>query len=195
MSTPSDGDGDGAPREHLELAHHHPGRLRVRADALINAQETFERIREALDGQPGITAVTYAAQSGSILIQYEPGHADPDDVVAVIADAADLARPLDEDELRRKRADPALVAIGVARELNKLTEELTGHRADLRALGPAAIAGLAAYSFVKEAGQRLPRWDNLLYWSFNIFVMLHKREIDGSSPSDAERAEPAPARA
>ena len=26
---------------------------------------------------------------------------------------------------------------------------------------------------------RLPRWDNLLYWSYNIFVSLHRREIEG----------------
>jgi hypothetical protein len=27
----------------------------------------------------------------------------------------------------------------------------------------------------------LPRWDNLVYWSYNLFVTLHRREIDGDT--------------
>ena len=62
----------GEEREHLELAHHHPGRLRVRAEALIEALDLVQRIREALDATPGILSVTYTAQTGSILVEYEP---------------------------------------------------------------------------------------------------------------------------
>jgi len=55
---------------------------------------------------------------------------------------------------------------------------VTGGRADLRGIVPAALAGLAIYSFIEEKN-RMPRWDNLLYWGFNIFTLLHRREIDG----------------
>jgi hypothetical protein len=174
----------GEEREPLELAHHHPGRLRVRADALVEALDVFQTIREALDAVPGILAVRYTAQTGSILVEYEPGHADADAIILRIAEVAGLAPPLDEAELRRRRARPALVAIGATRELNKLAEEVTGGHADLRAIVPAALAGLSVYSFMQEK-QRLPRWDNLLYWSFNIFTMLHRREIDAMH--DAEK--------
>jgi len=164
-------------REHLELAHHHPGRLRVRADALIEALDVVQRIRESLDAVPGILSVKYTAQTGSILVEYEPGHADADDIILRIAEAADLEPPLDEATLREQRARPALLSIRAARELNRLTEEVTGGRADLRSIVPAALAGLAVYSFVGEKN-RLPRWDNLLYWGFNIFTLLHRPEID-----------------
>ncbi len=165
-------------REHLELAHHHPGRLRVRADSLIDALDVVQRIRESLDAVPGILSVKYTAQTGSLLIEYEPGHSDADDIILRIADAADLEPPLDEAALRERRARPALLAIGASKELNKLTEELTGGRADLRGLVPTALAGLAVVSFIQEK-QRMPRWDNLLYWSFNVFTMLHRKEIEG----------------
>jgi Heavy metal associated domain 2 len=170
-----------AEREHLELAHHHPGRLRVRADALIEALEVVQRIRESLDALPGILSVKYTARTGSVLVEYEPGHADADDIILRIADAADVLPPLEEEALRERRARPALLTIGVTRELNKLAEDLTGGRTDLRSIVPAALAGLAAVSFVSEKN-RMPRWDNLLYWGFNIFTMLHRREIDDDDP-------------
>jgi hypothetical protein len=181
-------DGEGAvEREHLELAHHHPGRLRVRADALIDAHDVVQAIRESLDAVPGILSVRYTAQTGSLLLEYEPGHADPDDIILRIAEAADLDPPLDEAALRERRARPALLAIGATRELNRLAEDVTGGRADLRGIIPAALAGLAVYSFIEEK-QRMPRWDNLLYWGFNIFTMLHRREMDGEPDRAPTRA-------
>ncbi len=181
-------DGESAvPREHLELAHHHPGRLRVRADALIDALDVVQQIRETLDAVAGIVSVKYTAQTGSLLVEYEPGLADADVIILRIAEAADLDPPLDEATLRERRARPALLAIGATRELNKLTEEVTGGRADLRSIVPAALAGLAVYSFIEEKN-RMPRWDNLLYWGFNIFTLLHRREIDGEPGRAPARA-------
>lgn len=180
--------GQGGPaREALELAHHHPGRLRVRADSLCNAEDVAQAIREALDALPGIVSVKYTAQTGSFLVEYEAGLADADEIILRIAEAAGLDRPLDEATLRERRARPALLAIGATRELNRLAEEVTGGRADLRTLVPAALTGLALFSFLEEKN-RLPRWDNLLYWGYNMFTQLHRREID------AEPARP-PARA
>ena len=63
-------------------------------------------------------------------------------------------------------------------EYNDIVYEVLGHRTDLRTLVPAGMAVLAAYSWVKSPEARLPRWDNLVYWSYNIFSHLHRREID-----------------
>lgn len=178
---------DHLPREALELVHHHPGRLRLRAT-------TFERddvviVRERLDTLLGILEVTHAKATGSLLITYEPGIVEPDEIIVQVADAAELDPPREKVRDPRK---PALVAIGVGRELNAAVEVLTGHRADLRSIVPAAMAGLAAYAWMQQGGQRLPRWDNLLYWSYNIFIGLHRKEIDESARVSSPTSPPSP---
>jgi hypothetical protein len=66
-------------------------------------------------------------------------------------------------------------------ELNSIAAELTGYRADLRSLVPAGLAALSAYSFAVSKEPRLPRWDNLLWWSYSIFLNHHRREIEVSA--------------
>jgi len=206
------------PREPLTLVHHHPGRLRVRADAFrdgpsvpggapppssgspqtpgpAEAPESarpIERVRAALDAEPGIAAFVHNPRTGSILVEYEPGLADSETILGRIADAADLEMPTDEGRLPKK---PALVAIDAAREVNALVADLTGEQTDLRSLVPLGMAALAAYSLVYHKESRLPRWDNLLYWSYNVFSQLHRREIEGDgragrAPSPASQSDP-----
>lgn len=164
----------------LELVHHHPGRLRVRAEAFRLRPEVVLRVRDAIGALPGITRFSPGQRTGSLLVEYQPGQVEPDDVLQLIADAADM-QWLGEGTVRARR-QPGLVAVGVAKELNQITMELTGARADLRVLVPTALAALAGYSFAYGKEPRLPRWDNLLYWSYNIFASLHRREIEGDLP-------------
>jgi Heavy metal associated domain 2 len=150
----------------------------VRADAFREEGDAADRVRAALDAVPGITAVAHNPRTGSLLVEYQPGHAEPETLLARIASAAGLAMP--DEGARLRPREPVLVAIDAARELNDLVHEATGHTADLRALVPAGMAALAAYSFAFSKEDRLPRWDNLLYWSYNIFRELHRREIEAS---------------
>jgi hypothetical protein len=179
----------GAPREALLVIHHHPGRLRVRAEAFREG-DAAARARAALDAEHGISQVSHNPRTGSLLIEYQPALADPEAILARVAAAAGLDLPGEEAILRRR--EPAIVAIDAAREVNDLVHELTGYRADLRALIPAGMAALAAYSFAYHKDERLPRWDNLLYWSYNIFTQLHRREIDRSDPGGAPGPAPGP---
>ena len=105
---------------------------------------------------------------------------EPDTIIAAIAESAELDLPRDEP---RDPKRPALIAIGVGRELNAAVEELTGRRADLASLVPAALAGIAAYSWFKHEDSRLPRWDNLLYWSYSVFRDLNKKTIAEAASS------------
>jgi hypothetical protein len=173
----------------LELIHHHPGRLRVRAEVFRRRPEVVDRVREAIEGLAGVTRFTHSERTGSLLIEYDPGFTEPDEVVDQIAGAADLRRP-DEGVLRAQRRAPAVVAVEVARELNALSKELTGSQVDLRVFVPTALAALSAYSFAYHKDARLPRWDNLLYWSYNIFVSLHRREIEGGAATTSAGRRP-----
>jgi hypothetical protein len=154
-------------------------------------------VREATLGIPGVTRFEHNPRTGSILIEYQPGLAEPDTILAQLARAAGIG-PCDEDALARTRA-PAILAIAAVHELNAIASELTGHKADLRALVPAGLAALSAYSFVTSKEPRLPRWDNLLWWSYSVFVDRHKDEIERSRDerrlAREEPGDPAPRRA
>ncbi len=176
----------GEPREALELVHHHPGRLRLRASVFRAETDALVRVRARLDALPGVAAVEHNARTGSLLIHYEPGMVEPDDVVEAVAKAAELDPP--RERVRDPR-QPALVAIGVTRELNAAVTLLTGGRADLKTLVPAAMVGLGAYSFVAGKGPRLPRWDNLVYWGYQIFTGLHREEIERGAVASASASE------
>jgi hypothetical protein len=130
----------------------------------------------ALDEVPGITRVHYNPRTGSLLVEYEPGHAEPEGIVEKLATTAGLLSPFDPRAVKPV-ARPASSLIQGVRELNGAVHELTGWRADLRSIVPAALAGAAAYSFAFGKGPRLPRWDNLLWWSYSVFASLHAQEI------------------
>jgi Heavy metal associated domain 2 len=200
-----DPDGPPLPPERLTLVHHHPGRLRVRADAFrealavmgakpaaeaeavsgqgVREPTAFDRVRAALDAEPGITEVVQNARTGSVLIEYQAGLTDSETILSLIAHAAGLEMPSDEERAPKK---PAIVAIDVAREVNELVADVTGQQLDMRSLVPIGMAALGAYSFMYGKEARLPRWDNLLWWSYSIFTQLHRREIERGEPTLTE---------
>lgn len=170
----------------LELVHHHPGRLRVRADLLRTHDDhdsaaLAQRVRDGLEALPGITRATHNARTGSLLVEYEPGHVEPDAIVARIAQIAGLTSPFDPAARTFKSTTVAEIVVDGARELNAIVFELTGWKTDLRSIVPASLAALSAYSFLKTKEERLPRWDNLLWWSYSVFTQLHQHEIQSRS--------------
>lgn len=162
-------------REALELVHHHPGRLRVRAEVFRAGGPLAHEVRDAVMAIPGVTRFDHSVRTGSVLVEYRPGLAEPDAILALLADAAGID-PCAADALARTRT-PALFAVGAVQELNAIAAELTGHKADLRTLVPAGLAALSAYSLIKSKEPRMPRWDNLLWWSYSVFLAHHREEI------------------
>ncbi|MGH7328328.1 MAG: HMA2 domain-containing protein, partial [Polyangiaceae bacterium] len=161
-------------REPLELVHHHPGRVRLRAISLVGETDVAERIRHALEGQQGIRRCVHNTRTGSLLIEYEPALADAESIIQAVTRASGLGEPLSPREARARRRSPARLTADVARELDALTYELTGWRTDLRFLAPVGLAAAAAFSFARNKPDgRLPRWDTLLWWSYNVFSSLN----------------------
>lgn len=150
--------------------------------------DRVERVRARLDALPGVVSVEHRASTGSLLVLYQPGLVEPDAVVAAVASAADLDLPREE---QRDPNAPALVAIEVGREINAAVADLTGARADLKTLVPAGLLGLAGFAFMQQRGARLPRWDNLVYWSWSIFRDLH-RDAFQTAEETAPPAAPEP---
>ena len=173
----SAGQDDPAEPSPLHLVHHHPGRLRVRAEAFLGEasdDSVVADVRAAIEGIPGVTGMTHNPQTGSLLIHYEPGLAEPGLIAERIADAAGLDGVVDDASDRSRRVEPATVLVRTVKALNGATREITGGRADLTVLVPAALASVAAYSFAKSDNDRMPRWDNLMWWSYSMFLDWHR---------------------
>ena len=183
----------------LVLAHHHPGRLRLRSESFCDVPpggepaEVVARVQAALTREKGVRAVDLRRRSGSVLVTYEPGIADPNVLIDIVSQVSALGPPITEDELRARRSDRRLTdgLVALARGFDALTRELTGGRADLRDALPVVMTGAAALSFLAKK-DRMPHWANLAFWAFSVFQTTHR---PGPRPGASEEHEPGERRA
>lgn len=176
-------------RPALRLVHHHPGRLRLRSEA-FEGEEAAARAREALLGSGVVTRVTHVEETGSLLVEYEPGRLTPDELVHLSAEAAGLR--VDPGIPGRPRRTHGERFIAACRGWNHAVYEMTGFRAEPRTLLPVGVALLSGVFLVANKAQRMPRWDNLAYWSLSLFAMLHGPEIAASRAVSSQVEQAAP---
>jgi Heavy metal associated domain 2 len=158
--------------EPLRLIHHHPGRLRMRADA-FRYDEPLARV--AAEAQPGVERVATNGFTGSLLVEYVPGRVEPGAILAAVADAAGLAGVVDADTLRRNAPDPAIGIIRAVKKVDALLREVSGGRARLGTVVPGVLLATAMVQLLRHPVS--PRWDNLAYWGYSIFRDLHLNHI------------------
>ncbi len=177
-------------RSSVRLVHYHPGRLRLRVDTLaLDTPGVAERVRQVVQSVPGVETVTWSQDTGSLLIEYQPGQSDPNDIVATIAHGCGMMFVGNADMVQnRSPATPALAASDAFAGINHLAARVLGHRADLRTILPLVVVSISTYAFSKQKGQRLPRWDNLVYWSINLFLAMNRRVLD-QAPSQTGSAQ------
>jgi hypothetical protein len=154
------------PERSLVVAHHHPGRLRVRAQILESDPALRRHATAAVAGLDGVSSAT-DAPTGSVLVEYDPARIDAGALLDAIAAAAALwiAPP-------PAPSSPARAVFEAGRMLDAHVAEWTGGRFGLRVAVPAALAAgsIATLAF---GAWRAPRWDSLLYWSFTVFRALN----------------------
>lgn len=179
-------------RDILRLVHHHPGRLRLRSEAFQDEDAAALRARDALVASGAVLRVEHDAETGSLLVEYEPGRIPPDTILERAAEAAGLE--LDLEGARRPDRTHGEHFLQACRRINEAAYEMTGFRVEPRTLLPIGVGALSAVFFVMNRGQRMPRWDNLAYWSLSLFAMLHGREIGAmvSVRGDAKPGDPGP---
>jgi hypothetical protein len=162
--------------EPLQLVHHHPGRLRVRAEAFrADGADALQRARAAAERQPGVRKVEANTLTGSLLVEYSPGSVEPGAILAALTAAAGLSGVIDSDAARRSRPDAAVLVASAVRKVDSILGEVSGGRAHLRTLFPAALLVGAAVTIMRQGGA--PRWENLAYWSYAIFRDLNREVL------------------
>jgi hypothetical protein len=161
--------------------HHHPGYLRVRAAAFVQPEDDSPVVtaaQTAAETVPGFRSWSLNPKTGSVVVEYDPGTLDADDLLKHIAKSAGLRGVEISTSRKMNRQELVSAFLDTVQGVNQVVSQLTGERADLRELVPVALAAISVVSFVlhKDRG-RLPDWNNTLYHSYRVFMQWHRREI------------------
>ena len=167
--------------EPLRLVHHHPGRVRARADVFVDAKDDHPAVVQAraVALAAPIRNFAHSPTTGSILIEYAPGALDPDALLERIADAIGCAGVAHHGSDRNHRAELVDSVLNTVRTLNRMTYAATKRRADLREVVPGVLAITSLISFLSGGGGggRMPRWEVAIWFAQTFYVQWHAEEI------------------
>ena len=166
--------------EPLRLVHHHPGYLRIRAEAFVLPEDgsVVTAAQTAAETFPGFRSWSLNPKTGSVVVEYDPATLDADDLLKRIAKSAGFRGVETSTGGKRNRQELLSAFLDSVQGVNQVVGQLTGERADLRELVPLTLLALSVVSFVldKDRG-RLPDWNNTLYHSYRVFMQWHRREV------------------
>lgn len=186
--------------EPLCLVHHHPGYLRARANVFVqpmpNGHATPENpaltaARAAAEGTNGFRKWSHNPQTGSIVVEYEPGVVDSDDLLKHISASAGL-HGVETAGPTKKVTREELVQgfLDFVQNMNGAARQAMGGKADLRELAPAALVVTSLISFIfHDERNRMPRWDSALYHAYRLFWNWHREEINERLRNDWKKSQ------
>ena len=180
--------------EPLRLVHHHPGYLRIRSGVFVQPKDdnpVVAAAQTAAETASGFRSWTLNPKTGSVVVEYEPGTLDADDLLKHIAKSAGF-RGVENWTGGSKRSRQELVSafLDTVQDVNQVVSQLTGERADLRELVPTALAAVSVLSFIlNEDRGRLPQWSSALYRSYRIFMQWHRPEVRTRERAARQREE------
>lgn len=167
--------------EPLRLVHHHAGYLRVRSNAFLRADgesPILTAAKTAAESAPGFRSWSHNPKTGSVVIQYKPGAVEADDLLKHVAKSAGLPGVEVATPHKMTRQEVVSRFLDDVQSINHTVSQLTGGRADLREIGPIALAAISVVSFIVNDNRgRLPQWSSALYHSYRVFMHWHRPEV------------------
>jgi len=172
-----------------ELAHHVPGRLRIKIPSARGNVALLESLRTVFAGIEGIQTVNVKPDSGSLVLLYDPALEDEMEArfkgytheqVAVhggggerLGDEVDeMARKIEaEAEYLAQRSHWARMSVDFFKGFDRQLKLATGNALDLKivlALGLAVVT----FSYV-GAEAATPMWITLVLFALNHFMETH----------------------
>ena len=180
--------------EPLRLVHHHPGYLRIRSGVFVQPKDdnpVVAAAQTAAETASGFRSWTLNPKTGSVVVEYEPGTLDADDLLKHIAKSAGF-RGVENwaGDSKTSRQELVSAFLDTVQDVNQVVSQLTGERADLRELVPTALAAVSVLSFIlNEDRGRLPQWSSALYRSYRIFMQWHRPEVRTRERAARQREE------
>jgi hypothetical protein len=161
----------------LVVAHHHPGRLRVRSPRFEVDGGLLEATQRWLAEHPGVRDASSDGTAGSILVAYDPSRTDAGELLVAIATRARLVVVE-----REPREAPATRIFAAVRALDGLVLDASEGRFGLGLVLPTALGLGSIASFLMSPHVRAPRWDNLLWWGLQTFRALNEDQRPPARP-------------
>jgi len=182
------------------LAHHIPGRLRLRTGTARPDPASLERILRSVRSIEGVTGVETSPVTGSLLVHYQNWSQDgfrdqlrarggqDESFLLSLPPVGEAVQPLDpaegETEFLAEHSRTARAIVDVLSALNQNIKRATDNWLDLNLLWPLGIAVTSVAKAGVEKGT--PFWVTLGLFSFNSFIALHP----GIRPRSRNRLEP-----
>lgn len=161
-------------RPPLYVVHHHPGRLRLRSE-LLEDEAWCAHVQRAAEALEGLRKVSFGRHSGSVLLEYEVGRCTVDQLVDAVAAALEHPELRDWDTDPARRVDPAASVVRAAETVDHALRVVSGERVGLAEVVPAAMLVGAVLSARSGEHTLVPRWDNLVMWSYSVFAEHYRR--------------------
>jgi hypothetical protein len=185
----------------LRLVHFHPGYLRIQADAFIHPADDSPVLigaKTAAETASGFRSWSLKPKTGSVVVQYDPGEIEADDLLKEIAKGAGLRGVVTPGSRKMTREELVGGFLNGVQGVNQAVSHLTGDRADLRELTPLALAAASVAALILNKNRGLlPFWGSSLYHSYRVFMQWHKKEVrvrEKAARHEEERSDSSDAR-
>jgi hypothetical protein len=191
-------------KHHAKIAHHVPGRMRLKLPNGKGDDVLLEEIRQSLAIVPGIHEVEINGATGSVTVHYCPDthpelHASIDQHQEIFSVAHrppvtkldEMTHAIEEEaEFLAEHSHTARVIVDFCAGLDQKVKRATGNAVDLKVLVPL---GLAAVTFVEiGATAATPVWVTICLFSLNHFIELQAHQAARSDDDPAAPPAAAP---
>jgi hypothetical protein len=178
-----------AVKHRAELAHHVPGRMRIKIMAARDNLPLLESLRKVFADVPGIDAIVLKPHSGSLVLHYDPAlesemearfakyrdarlevsRARPGDEVAALASRVEA-----EAEFLAGRSEWAHAVVEFFKDWDHEVRAATDNAIDLKIV---LALGLAVVTFFGGAAAATPMWVTLVLFALDHFMEEHPPRV------------------
>jgi hypothetical protein len=159
----------------LLVAHDIPGRLRLR----LGPGASGDGLTAAIAAEPGVTHCAWSPRTRSLLVLYDPEHADRTAIVGAVARATGLEPPADPNGSAARPAPPqpgGLLISGVREtvgEIDQRVQRVTRGLFGLSTLMPVALVTWSIAQIVRGRATPLS-WTSALWYAHGLTREYHE---------------------
>ena len=176
-------------KHRAKIAHHVPGRMRLKVDTAKGNDALMEEIRQTLVNVPGIHDIEVNSSTGSVTVHYavdthpeihttidhHQEHFAVGPHAAPVTKLDDMTRMIaDEAEFLAEHSHSARIVVDFCKQIDTNIKKATNNTLDLKVLLPLGLAGVAFLEIGATAAT--PVWVTIALFSLNHFVELQAHQ-------------------